>query len=508
LVRNIFGGAVGGPIKKDRLFLFLNYEGHRLNQAQSQVREIPTASLRDGVIMYFCDQGGTGAPLDSRCASPSTVTGISGATYNVPADYFALSPAQLKAMDPQGIGPDPVSIAYFKTYPLPNDKSVGDDYNFSGFRFAAPASERDDWLVGRIDYKITSNGNHTLFWRGSGASDSTPGAPFLPGTKPEITLLDRSKGFVAGYTAILASNLVNNFRYGLTRQSINNMGDSNQPWVYIRGLDQGITYSNGFTLPVQNLVDDLSWTKGNHAFSFGTDIDLIRSASSSQTLSFSSATMNSEWLDVVGFAGKSSPFNPYNPSSGNNYPAVDPSFYISYDWPLIGMLGMVTEDTAQYNYHLNPDATGTPLSQGAPVVRHYSTNEYDFYAQDSWKVKSSLTFNYGLRYELMSPIGETKGQEVMPTIPLGQWFNQRGANMLQGIPSSASPNISFDLAGPVYGKPSYYSWQTRNFAPRVSLAWSPQPSGGWLQKLFGDAGKSVVRAGFGMYYDHFGYELA
>ena len=70
-----------------------------------------------------------------------------------------------------------------------------------------------------------------------------------------------------------------------------------------------------------------------------------------------------------------------------------------------------------------------------------------------------------------------------------------------------SPNISFDIAGPKYGKPGYYGWQTKNFSPRISLAWSPNPSIGFLQKLLGNADQSVVRAGFGMYYDHFGQEL-
>ena len=507
LVRNVFGADVGGPIKKERLFFFINYEGHRVAQQDSAVRTIPTASLRDGVIMYLCDQGGTGAPLDSRCNNPTPVAGKSGKPYTPPAGYYALGPSAIAGMDPLGLGPDPASLTYFNTYPLPNDQSTGDNYNYSGYRFAAPASERDDWAVAKIDYKITANGNHTLFWRGSGANDHQNRDPFLPGYIPEFTVLDRSKGFVVGYTALLRSNLVNNFHYGFTRQSLNNLGDTTTGWIIVRGLDQDRSnYTNGLTLPVNQLADDLSWTKGNHTLDFGADIRFIRSASSNLNSSFSYAYTNSEWINTSGFAGKpSSPFNPAN----NGYPGVDSSFNISYDWPLIGMLGMVTEDQAQTNFLIGSGGSATTLDQGAPVIRHFSTDEFNLYVQDSWKIRPNLTFNYGLRYELMSPVGETHGQQVMPTFPLGQWFNQRGLDAAQGISSSApqTPDISFDLAGPAYGRSSFYGWQTKNFAPRVSLAWSPQPSWGFLQKLLGTGTQSVIRAGFGMYYDHFGYEL-
>jgi hypothetical protein len=499
LIRNIFGGSIGGPFMKNRFFFFFNYEGRRDAEGLSALRTIPSLALRDGVIQYFCT-------ADSSCSGGS-VTGLSGKTYTYAPGTYAISPTQLTKMDPLGLGPNPAVVKYFNSYPAPNEIGSSDGLNFQGYRFAAPVSNHYNWLIGRLDYKITANGNHSLFLRGSGEDDTLQGQPFLPsgfllGGIPETSEKDLNKGFVAGYTAIFGPHWVNNFRYGLSYQSIGISGNSNDPWNRIRSLDQGFIRGHRFTVPVHNFVDDVSWMHGSHNFQFGANFYFIRRNSQSQATSFSDGVTNGDWITSAGIAGSGDSLDP----AANGLPAVDNTN--GYDFPLVGLLGMVTEVDAAYNYHLNRDLTGTALPQGAPVPRHYSIDQYDLYWQDTWQMRPNLTFTYGLRWALMGPIGETAGQEVAPTFSLGEWFNQRGQRMRAGLPASLDPSISFAPAGPSYGKSGYYPWQTRNFAPRIGFAWTPRPSGGWLEKLIGNGDKTVVRAGFGMYYDHFGPGLA
>ena len=289
LNRNIFGGSIGGPIKKDRLFIFLNYEAYRDAEQQSALRIVPTAALRDGVVQYACDPSVT--------CNGNTVTGLSGASYSSGPGNYALSPAQLTAMDQNAfatepnlvkpytgsVGPNPTMLSYFNKYPLPNDFSQGDGLNTAGYRFAAPTSNTKNWYIAKMDYNITRDGKQRVSLTGALANQDQANAPFLPGQAPETSIVNFNKGLIANYSSVLTPTIVNNFRYGYIRESIGTIGNTDVPVNDIRGIDQGINYSSQFQRPINSFWDDLTWTHGKHSWQFGFQASLIRNPSSSTT---------------------------------------------------------------------------------------------------------------------------------------------------------------------------------------------------------------------------------
>ena len=511
LIRNIFGASVGGPIKKDRFYFFLNYEGTRRAEQTSETNQVPSASLRDGVIFYQCNTADPNLATDCPGGAAFSAQGISGKTYTPATGFVALGQSQLAKFDPQGLGTNAPALAYMNSLPAANVPGFGDGFNYQGFNFAAPISDKQNVYIGKLDYNITRDARHRVSVSGALRNDQNAGAPFFPGEAPSQSIVNYSKGIVVNYSGAFRQSLVNSVRYGFVRESTGTNGNSNQQWVEFRGLNDqagAITRSSSLQRPTNTIADDLTWIHGKQSWQFGGQVAFIRNPRSSFRSSFSDGLANAGWFDTTGFAGKSgSPLNPannINPATGNPYPGVDSGFFNSYDFPLTALMGMVSQVDAQYNFQRD----GSALPQGAGLTRHFAMNSYELYAQDTWKIKPTFTVTLGLRYSLFSPLWETNGLEVAPTFNLGKWFQNRAFEGANGIPSNQDQPVAFNWAGPANGgKGGYWDWDYKNLGPHVAFAWAPNQTTGLLGSLFG-SGKTSIRAGFGIVYDRFGQGIA
>jgi Carboxypeptidase regulatory-like domain len=494
LNRNIFGVSVGGPLKKDRLFFFTNYEGTREREQQRAERVIPTPSLCQGIFRYVNVNGGT----------------------------TIMNPTDLLNLDPRNIGIDPAMLdlknrtgyldrTFCTGNTVTNDPAAGDGLNYAGYVFRAPTSLDNDVAIARLDYQITGNGRHTLFLRAAGQDLRNPGAPFLPGDAPEQTTADHSKGLVVGYIAVLSSTMTNSFHWGFTRQSFGIVGNTDQQWNTFLGLDQGITFSHNFQVPLHNFVDDLSWTKGTHTFQFGASIGIARDPRTSYLHSNTLGLGTTNWTSPIGFAGTSSTLDPLNATAhpGLMIPgslpgtAPEPVTATQYDRPLLALYGMISDVVANYNL----DRNGNVQPQGAPVKRNYGLDSYEFYGQDTWRLKPNLTVTYGLRWSFFPPPWETNGLQTTPTFGLGTQFNKNVANQEQGLGYTSMPPLEFTLGGPVNHGPGFYPFEKTDWSPRISIAYSPRPESALLRKIFGENDKTVIRAGASRVYDRAGFAL-
>jgi hypothetical protein len=233
--RHIFGAALGGPVVKNRFFLFGNWEDLRHKEEVPTLRAVPSMSFRDGVLIYRCED----LPPNPPCpAGPTTVTGLSGTVYNVDAGFFGMSPAQLAQLDPLGVGANPAALMYFQGYPIPNAPGTFDRVNIVGFNFAAPIDNTFHTYILRADVNIDQAAKHSVYWRGTLQDDALVTAPpQFPGDPANQTRLGASKGFALGYKSILGSSAVNTFRWGYTRIKESTAGVRSQEFIDFRFID-------------------------------------------------------------------------------------------------------------------------------------------------------------------------------------------------------------------------------------------------------------------------------
>src|SRR5580704_12948655 len=498
LIRNVFGVTVGGPIVHDKVFFFLNYEGRRDAQGASELRTVPSATLRAGILEYECAGGPSACP-------GGTVNGVSG----VPSGDYALTPNQIADMDPLGIGADPHIVTLLNQY-VASNANGGDGLNTLGYRLSSPADSSFNTYIARFDWHI--NSSQTLFARGQTQNDKEPGARQFPGQAPATSILDDSKGITVGLTSLISPTLINNFHWGYIRQGGQDAGANNvDPGVYLDGIDNFVPFTRStiFFVPVNQLSDSLNWTRGNHSLQFGGDVFLIRNNHSSYGDSFSDVSTNVVYLDTGGIANTPSPLDPSN----NGYPAVSTNFGPNYDNATALLLGIFAEGDGIYNF----DRQGNALAQGAAVKRRYAINDYEFYGQDSWRIKPRLTITYGLRWVLEAPPYETNGLQVAPCVEasgggctnqnVADWFNTSAKLASEGLPANNAGEITFVLGGPKNNGPGLWNWDHHDFSPRIAVAWSPDTGEGLLSRVFGRKDQFSIRGGYSIMYDHFGIPI-
>ncbi len=512
LLRNVFGATFGGPIKKNRLFFFANYEGRRDAQGFSVLRTVPSATLRAGDLVYLCQRNSDGSLNTVDCPG-GTVNGVA----NVQPGYYALGPAQIKQIDPLGIGVNQAVLNILNQYPASNE-SAGDGSNTLGYRFSSNADSSFNTYIARVDYHITSSGSETLFARGESQNFKEPGQQQFPGQAAATSVLDDSKGITIGLTSLINPRLINDFRWGYIRQGGQNAGASKDPAVLLDGLDSisPFTRSTIFFVPVNQFTETLNWTHKNHTFEFGTDLFIIRNNHISYANSFSDVRTNAVYLNTGGIANTSSPLDPHNnviPGTNAQYPAVDSNFGPNYDSAATISMGIFPEGDGIYNFARN----GSALAQGTPINRRYAINDYEFFGQDTWRVTPRMTLTYGLRWVLEAPPYETNGYQVAPCVEAAgggctkqnaaDWFNNSAALATQGQAANSAGEISFVLGGPVNHGPGLWNWDKRDFSPRIAMAWAPDTGDGWVSKVLGKKDQFSFRAGYSIMYDHFGIPI-
>jgi hypothetical protein len=488
LVRNQFGGSIGGPIKKDKLFFFFDYEGLRQAQSVPYNRAVPTAQFRSGELAYVNDSTNpaTGQPCDGTARLNTAPTCIS-----------FLSAGQISALDPQGVGANAALLTYMAgRYPLPNDPTGGDGINSEGFRFTAPAHNNIDLYTTRIDYSISAKQN--LFFRGNVARQKEgdffntsivqfPGDPVVP---VQNDVFNSYTG-VVGWTWTISPKMLNVLTVGFVRPILE-FNNNYQPTFPVE-VGFSPTLSNPYVgyssqsrnVPVPEIRDSFNITKGNHTIDTGVDFKLIRVIS---------GLTNSYDFVTYGLGGQLQNLNasvrPADISS-------DTSAVTNYDNWFPTILGRYSSVFANFNY----DKSQNVLPNGSDKARYYNYNEFEIYAQDNWKMRRDLTLTYGLRWDYHTVPYEINGFQSVPSINENAYLADRVAAGSAGVSGAdVIPFVSYSLGGPANHATGFYQPDYKDFGPRIGLAYNPSFQSGLLHALFGE-GRTTVRLGGAILYD-------
>jgi len=474
LIRNQFGGNLGGPVKRDKLFFFFDLADSKIVQSATAEPTVPLPASDGGLLAGELNYINSGA----GCSDSSRL--------NTQASCITtLTAAQVANLDPAGIGLDAAELAFIKTrYPVANDLSQGDGVNTGGYRLTTPDPDNQITYVTRVDYNLTPTqkilGRFTIDRRD--AIESLQEFKTDPVTHP---FQNRSYGYVVSDTWDIGKNKVNQFYYGdniskLSFPDTYNPTGANQ--YGISGLSGPYTSYDGQKrrVPIPVVRDDFNWQRGSHSLIAGGTFKFIKTDSN---------LINNFNFASIGLAGPvfqgglDATVRPPDINQGANSVGIN-----DYDSLFAAGLGVLPSISTNYNYNNK----GVAQAAGSGGPRAYRYFETEAYVGDTWKATKKLTLSYGLRYQLYSVPYEAHGQESVSTpIPLTTYINDRLAQGKAGDTSNTGlPIYSYVLGGKANHGPNLYSEAKKDFAPRLAFAYTPYSSG-----------KTVVNGGIGIVYD-------
>ncbi len=502
---NRFGGGVGGPLLPGKFlggktYFYAFYEGRRFpGTATEEEWTVPSALMRQGILQY---QDSNGVVHQVNLATDS----VCGAAGNLPCD-------------PRGIGISPVTSAVWAKVPMPNDPTgAGDHLNTQGFRAPLVLPESENYGMFRLDHDFGDKWRFFASYRISKVVAPSANQIDIGGILPGDTLGTPASASsnpaepryaVLGLTGTLTPHLVNEFHasYLLNDWGWNRAGVTDA----LSNVPAGLEFADsqfGCMCPMNmdtqdsrkriwdghdwNYNDTLSWQKGKHYFQFGGTIvhwwdhhvrdDQVVAGLPELVYQLNKATGLKTTADT-------------RPS---DLPSSKNSTWDTQYAQTLGILGTAAQLFVRggSDFHLTGAKTFADTS---------NIDSYSLYYNDSWKIRPTLTLNYGLEWGVQMPPYEVNGVQDVAVDQGGNPIDS--AAYLQNTENMAllgqvyNPVIGFEPIRAVGGHPKYpFNPWYGGFSPRVAVAWNPRFKDGFLNRILGD-GKTVFRGGFSRIYD-------
>ncbi|HEY2934059.1 MAG TPA: TonB-dependent receptor [Acidobacteriota bacterium] len=475
LLRNQFGGTIGGPVVipglyqgKNRTFFFFNYEGMRQSEAADLERTVLTSAARQGLYRFITAgvtrNPDTGAVLNSN--SRVVVDPVTGALRPGVAGIQTLNMVDSDKRFFDGIGGDTTGLIkkIIDATPLPNTFTLtGDGLNTAGYRFNAPAKTKNDLFTIKIDHLISDKHNLSAranYGRLDRFGDVINGSftPFPGGLTR--TRLEDQVGYSLNIISSLKPKVTNEVRIGLSRNIRLFSVTVDKPGTL--AVSPGII-TNPFRIdelqitPRQTfqVTDNLSWLRGSHALKMGMT---FQSTPLNQVIGNNAISLNFSSVQTgVGGALVNFPQLFGNPAGANPIPSANQALAGDLFNFLMGRIGSASAD-----FNAISESEFGPLGTGK--TRGFRERDWGFFFQDDWKVSRGLTLNLGVRYDWFQVPWEVNSFYVLA--------KNRQLLDTQLDPSRPHEPISFTRVGPKFGT-KIFNNDLNNFAPIVGFSWDP-----------------------------------